>query len=161
MSVPEYYKGPFIVRLEDGTHLLQDHCKGHLSTYVQCLEIKCGTRAEFYSLQEIENRFKRFDEKTFFISKSSAVQSKNFSDIKNVSVENNYKRDLSILKNYTKFNRRPNREETGRVVGGRESEPRAWPWTVAIHKNGGFLCGGVILDEIWILTAAHCMEQCV
>lgn len=46
-----------------------------------------------------------------------------------------------------------------RVVGGRASEPKAWPFLVAIYKNGLFYCGGVILNELWVLTAAHCLDE--
>ena len=46
-----------------------------------------------------------------------------------------------------------------KVVGGRISEPGKWPWLVAILKNGNFHCGGVILDENWIMTAAHCVYR--
>ncbi|XP_078053187.1 serine protease nudel [Augochlora pura] len=45
-----------------------------------------------------------------------------------------------------------------RVVGGRASHPNAWPFLVAIYKDGHFYCGGVILSEVWILTAAHCLD---
>lgn len=45
-----------------------------------------------------------------------------------------------------------------RVVGGRASEPKAWPFLVAIYKDGHFHCGGIILNELWILTAAHCVD---
>lgn len=45
-----------------------------------------------------------------------------------------------------------------RVVGGRASQPKAWPFLVAIYKDGKFYCGGVILNELWILTAAHCLD---
>ncbi|XP_076681045.1 serine protease nudel isoform X2 [Andrena cerasifolii] len=45
-----------------------------------------------------------------------------------------------------------------RVVGGRASQPKAWPFMVAIYKDGKFYCGGVILNELWILTAAHCLD---
>lgn len=47
----------------------------------------------------------------------------------------------------------------GRVVGGRLSGPGTWPWLVAILRNGIFHCGGVILDESWIMTAAHCVYR--
>ncbi|KMQ94784.1 serine protease nudel-like protein [Lasius niger] len=45
-----------------------------------------------------------------------------------------------------------------RVVGGRASQPKAWPFLVAVYKDGDFHCGGVILSEIHVLTASHCME---
>ena len=44
------------------------------------------------------------------------------------------------------------------VVGGRASKPKAWPFVVALFKNGNFHCGGVIVNEDWILTAAHCVQ---
>lgn len=33
------------------------------------------------------------------------------------------------------------------------------PYQVAIYKNGNFSCGGSILNQEWILTAAHCVEE--
>ncbi|KAM4038283.1 ovochymase-1 [Anomaloglossus baeobatrachus] len=43
-----------------------------------------------------------------------------------------------------------------RIVGGEESCPNCWPWHVAILYEGAFLCGGVIISPLWVLTAAHC-----
>ncbi len=51
------------------------------------------------------------------------------------------------------------RRNDGKVVGGTFSEPGKWPWLVAVYKNGNFHCGGAILDEIWVLTAAHCVNK--
>ncbi|XP_015117186.1 serine protease nudel [Diachasma alloeum] len=45
-----------------------------------------------------------------------------------------------------------------RIVGGRTSQPQAWPFLVAVYKDGYFHCGAVILDEHWIMTAAHCVD---
>ncbi|CAG9823853.1 unnamed protein product [Phaedon cochleariae] len=46
-----------------------------------------------------------------------------------------------------------------RVVGGKPSQPAAWPWLVSIYKNGIFHCGGVLINEMWIVTAAHCVDK--
>ncbi|XP_044258893.1 serine protease nudel-like [Tribolium madens] len=46
-----------------------------------------------------------------------------------------------------------------RVVGGKASQPTAWPWVVSIYKNGVFHCGGVLINDLWILTAAHCVDR--
>ncbi|CAL1281953.1 unnamed protein product [Larinioides sclopetarius] len=45
-----------------------------------------------------------------------------------------------------------------RIVGGKESEPGAWPWLVALHGGPDevFFCGGVLISEWWVLSAAHC-----
>src|SRR5262245_4398086 len=48
-----------------------------------------------------------------------------------------------------------------KVVGGTEAAAGAWPWQVAIYfklSNGSFKagCGGSIIHENWVLSAAHC-----
>uniref|UniRef100_A0A1B0CG37 Putative trypsin-like serine protease n=1 Tax=Lutzomyia longipalpis TaxID=7200 RepID=A0A1B0CG37_LUTLO len=48
---------------------------------------------------------------------------------------------------------------SSRVVGGLESEHLAWPFIVAIYKNGVFVCGGTIFSSHWIITAAHCVHR--
>ena len=53
----------------------------------------------------------------------------------------------------------PVKEKEGRVVGGVASQPGAWPWVVALYRDGRFHCGGILLDENWILTAAHCVHE--
>ncbi|XP_041419171.1 serine protease 56-like [Xenopus laevis] len=44
----------------------------------------------------------------------------------------------------------------GRIVGGSVTSPGSWPWLVNLRLNGDLMCGGVLLDDMWILTAAHC-----
>ena len=44
-----------------------------------------------------------------------------------------------------------------RIVGGKVSYPDSWPSTVAIYRDGVFICGGSIISPDWILTAAHCV----
>ncbi|XP_045493771.1 serine protease nudel isoform X2 [Colias croceus] len=46
-----------------------------------------------------------------------------------------------------------------RVVGGKPSQPAAWPWVVALYRNGMFHCGGVILSQNWVMSAAHCIHK--
>lgn len=46
-----------------------------------------------------------------------------------------------------------------RVVGGRLSQPAAWPWVAALYRNGMFHCGGVILNQHWVMSAAHCVDK--
>lgn len=49
--------------------------------------------------------------------------------------------------------------ESVKVVGGSESQPGSWPWLVAIYQDGIFHCGGVTINELWVMTAAHCVEK--
>ena len=44
-----------------------------------------------------------------------------------------------------------------RIVGGDEALSPI-PWQVHIHISNGFTCGGTILDEETILSAAHCFH---
>lgn len=44
-----------------------------------------------------------------------------------------------------------------RIIDGREATEGTWPWIVSIQRpDGKPFCGGSILDERHILTAAHC-----
>lgn len=54
----------------------------------------------------------------------------------------------------------------GRIVGGIEAAAHSWPWQVALvrpgsdHFNGQF-CGGSIISNKYVLTAAHCVGGAV
>jgi len=43
-----------------------------------------------------------------------------------------------------------------RVVGGVEAVPHSWPWMVSIHYDGRHFCGGSLINDQWVVTAAHC-----
>ncbi|XP_063907354.1 brachyurin-like [Zophobas morio] len=50
--------------------------------------------------------------------------------------------------------------KNARIIGGQVASPGQFPWQVAIYKNttdGRFFCGGAIINEQWILTAAQCV----
>lgn len=55
---------------------------------------------------------------------------------------------------------RPRNERSGdkRVVGGKPSRPGAWPSIVALFRDGNFHCGGTLLSDVWVLSAAHCVD---
>ena len=46
------------------------------------------------------------------------------------------------------------------IVGGVETLPTTAPWNVAIFKNKDLICGGTILTEKIVLSAAHCFCEC-
>ena len=48
-------------------------------------------------------------------------------------------------------------QTTERIVGGEISYPKGWPFTVAISRDGTFICGGTILSPDWVITAGHCV----
>ncbi|XP_066493290.1 chymotrypsinogen 2-like [Tiliqua scincoides] len=44
-----------------------------------------------------------------------------------------------------------------RIVNGEEAVPGSWPWQVSLQDNTGFhFCGGSLINENWVVTAAHC-----
>jgi len=43
-----------------------------------------------------------------------------------------------------------------RVVGGVEAVPHSWPWMVSLQADGRHFCGGSLINNQWVVTAAHC-----
>ena len=46
-----------------------------------------------------------------------------------------------------------------RIVGGQLADPQEWPWMVALLKDGDHFCGGVLITDLHVLTAAHCVHR--
>ncbi|XP_018495617.1 trypsin-1-like [Galendromus occidentalis] len=46
-----------------------------------------------------------------------------------------------------------------RMIGGRAAHNNEFPWQVSIRRNGNHICGGSLIHEEWVLTAAHCLKQ--
>nr|KAF6402192.1 hypothetical protein HJG63_016010 [Rousettus aegyptiacus] len=46
-----------------------------------------------------------------------------------------------------------------RIIGGIEAEAGEFPWLVSIQAGNEHFCGGAIIDEWWIVTAAHCLSH--
>ncbi|XP_061566601.1 mast cell tryptase-like [Cololabis saira] len=46
---------------------------------------------------------------------------------------------------------------SSRIVGGEDASPGDWPWQIALYTYGTFQCGGSLITDQWVLTAAHCI----
>uniref|UniRef100_A0A3B4FL69 Serine protease 56 n=1 Tax=Pundamilia nyererei TaxID=303518 RepID=A0A3B4FL69_9CICH len=46
-----------------------------------------------------------------------------------------------------------------RIVGGSPAPPGSWPWLVNLQLDGALMCGGVLVDSSWVVTAAHCFAS--
>ncbi|XP_040907271.1 coagulation factor IXb [Toxotes jaculatrix] len=57
------------------------------------------------------------------------------------------------------------RNDDQRIVGGDEAIPGEIPWQVTLMSHSNALgraqpfCGGSLLSELWVITAAHCLVQ--
>lgn len=43
-----------------------------------------------------------------------------------------------------------------RIVGGYETKEREYPWMAMLMYNGRFFCGASLINDLYVLTAAHC-----
>ncbi|XP_015180998.1 PREDICTED: proclotting enzyme-like [Polistes dominula] len=48
-------------------------------------------------------------------------------------------------------------QDQERIIGGKDADPDEWPWIAALFNAGRQFCGGSLIDNKHILTAAHCV----
>ena len=45
------------------------------------------------------------------------------------------------------------------IVGGTTATPHSWPWMVGVYSSGRFICGAAVIDQRYVLCAAHCVSH--
>lgn len=55
--------------------------------------------------------------------------------------------------------KRRNDKRTNIIVGGKAATKSFYPWQAAIYYDDEFLCGGSLVDNQHIVTAAHCFKH--
>ncbi len=43
-------------------------------------------------------------------------------------------------------------------MGGEEAPRHSWPWQVSLQFNGGHICGASLINQNWVVSAAHCVD---
>ena len=51
-----------------------------------------------------------------------------------------------------------NSASMSRIVGGEAAGSSTWGWAVLLYIASASICGGSLLSDRWIITAAHCVD---
>eukprot|EP00076_Gallus_gallus_P003881 NP_001264554.1 chymotrypsin-like protease CTRL-1 precursor [Gallus gallus] len=51
----------------------------------------------------------------------------------------------------------PSVQYSERIINGQNAVSGSWPWQVSLQtRSGSHFCGGSLINENWVVTAAHC-----
>ncbi|XP_069675229.1 serine protease nudel-like [Periplaneta americana] len=168
--VTSEYRGLFLMVDSHEKVELVKSCIGNEAIYVTCPRMFCGTRIlpgvkdeEELSTEDSDLNLGRIKRLENIVQESLNVNADEDSSkllrfhLMIPDSNNSTSETLGHEDGDAAHKQRPIRDE-GRVVGGTASKPGAWPWVVALYRDGQFHCGGVLLQESWVMTAAHCVD---
>ena len=50
-------------------------------------------------------------------------------------------------------------ERIKKIAGGQQANPEDWGWQAILYLRGRFICGGSLINNEWVITAAHCISS--
>ncbi|XP_049743686.1 putative serine protease 47 [Elephas maximus indicus] len=50
---------------------------------------------------------------------------------------------------------------SGKIFGGQNAVGERWPWQASLLYHGKHICGAVLIERHWVVSAAHCFLKCV
>ncbi|ELW46924.1 Coagulation factor IX [Tupaia chinensis] len=139
---------------------LEEFVQGNLER--ECIEEKC-------SFEEAREVFENTEKTTEFwkqyvvpfpcgrvsVSHVSMKYTRSEAIFSNMDNENSTEAE-TILDNITQSNESFN--DLSRIVGGENAKQGQFPWQVLLSSEGDAFCGGSIVNEKWVVTAAHCIK---
>jgi secreted trypsin-like serine protease len=82
--------------------------------------------------------------------------------MKMIKKKDNTKEMYSINANNCGLRPLASNQSVTRIVGGVQALNGDWPWQIIMFYNGGFTCGGSIINSMWVITAGiKCMTHFV
>ncbi|CAH1999694.1 unnamed protein product [Acanthoscelides obtectus] len=164
MPMDDNYDGEFVSIAANNKVELVKSCLPEQAAFVECPPLYCGLRVKIknpYRHQEVDTSAETILNELGRKARSAGeVWNIAENDIGEQDVNDTAQSILSSVGRIAKPADDEKEEENHlRVVGGKPSQPAAWPWLVSIYKNGIFHCGGVLMNEEWIITAAHCVDR--
>ena len=65
---------------------------------------------------------------------------------------------LNLYFNFSAFGLGSSGGRLRRIMNGQQAEIGKHPWMVYIKITTGGICGGSLISDQWIVTAAHCLQ---
>uniref|UniRef100_A0AB38ZEK5 Venom S1 protease with CUB domain 7 n=1 Tax=Oncocephalus sp. TaxID=2944721 RepID=A0AB38ZEK5_9HEMI len=125
----------------------------------------CGSQYDLKiksKLNKMIVTLKTSDEDGYMDCLVQAISGPDFDQYKNVestevdSSEYGVKRGIKGTTCPCGWSNKPVLKEMARIINGKEAGKYEFPWMAGIRRDGNQFCGGSIITEYHVLTAAHC-----